>query len=478
MVNKNTNTIFWSFVEKISANGVQFLITIILARLLTPDDYGLIAMIAIFYSFSQALIDSGFASALIQKKDCSQQDYNAVFFFNIFISVLIYIILFFVAPLIADYYSNELLVNIIRVYCLNLIVNALFMVHRTVLIKHLKFKLLAVISLISSSSSGLLAIILAYLGFTYWALVWQILFASVLSFIIVLITCKWKPTVEFSFVSLKHLFPFGFNILLTAILNSIYNNLYSLIIGRKYNSVALGYYNRANSLASTVPIAVADFTMKALYPIHSKIQDEDEKLDISFINSLKILMLFIVPFNLFLSANAQDILVLLIGDKWLEAVPFFSILSIAFIFYPMLSLNINMLKVKGRADYVFRSELIKKIIGVVLVCITSRFGILVMVYGLLFYSVLDIVISTVFVQRVCKITPQKQFSIVFLIALCAILALLVSYYSTSFLDDTYIRLFICGALYILLYFALCMLVKLLSFKEIKGIIDTNIAKNK
>jgi len=467
MVNKTTQTIFWSFIEKLSSNGVQFIITLILARLLTPDDYGLIAMIMVFYAFSQALIDSGFASALIQKQDCTQCDFSTVFFFNIFISIVLYLILFFTAPLIANYYHSDLLVNIIRVYCLNLIINALFMVHRTILIKELRFRPQALITLICSIVSGIFAIILAYCHWAYWALVFQIIVSSLLSFALTVSVCKWRPTFEFSLVSFKKLFPFGFNILLTAILNSIYNNLYSLIIGRKFNSTLLGYYNRAYSLSSTVSISIADLSMKALYPIHSSIQNEQEKLNTAFNNSLKILMLFIVPFNLFLMVNAKDILILLIGYKWISATLMFQLLCIVFIFYPMLSLNINMLKVMGRSDYLFRSELIKKIVGVILVSITSQFGINSMIYGLIFYSVFDVLLSSIFVYKISNIKPINQFKCVLFIGLSALLPLFVAKYFTSSIQGMFLRIVISASVMLFLYLIICLCIKLISLNDIK-----------
>lgn len=447
VANKTSTTIFWSGIEQFSSKVSNFIITIILARILAPNDYGLVAMLGIFFSFSQALIDSGFASSLVQKGECTEDDYSTVFYFNIIISILIYLILYFSSPLIAKFYNNDLLINLTKVYSINLIINAFGFVHRIMLVKQLKFKTIAQITMISSLLSGIGAIFAAYNGFGYWALVVQIMLSSLLSTILFILSTRWTPMLLFSFNALKSLSSFGLSIMFLALFNSIYTNLYSLYIGHKFNTRDLGLFNRSQTFSMFIPISISDFVMKAIYPIEVQYKENIELLRTRFKEYLYMMMLVVISLSTFVSVYSYDIVTFLLSDKWIEIVPLLQIMSIAYIFTPIVQLNWNILKVRGCSKDLLKSELIKKILGILIMLITVQWGIFYMVVGLLVYAVIDMFISTIYVKREINLGFIKQLLVILPIFIYSATASVISYIILKILGGTSYDLFLAAILY-------------------------------
>jgi len=443
--------IIWSGMEKILSFGSNFAINILLARLLSVNDYGLIAMLSIFYSFSQALVDSGFSSALIQRKKCTKMDYSSVFLFNIAISIIIYFILFFSAPYIAKIYNNSNLILIIRIYCLNLIILSVYMVHRTLLIKKLRFKILAISTLISTICAGTIATIMAYLGFSYWSLVVQSLITSIINGIIIILYCKWIPLFKISIKSLKSLWNFGFNIMFTAIISSIYSNIYSLIIGHKYNSIKLGYFDRSYALSFMFPTAISDFSMRALYPIQSKIQEDDMKLNSNIKKVLHLTMMVIFPINIFISFNSHEIVYCLLGNKWLPISSYVSLITICALTLPISQINNNAIKSKGKSDYLLLAEAIKKLFGTLVVLITCQYDFKVMLYGLFIYSIADFVCSAFFLNKTTGLSIYSQIIELIPLFIISLISVSIGLSLSLFFYNIYFKLFISLIISILSY---------------------------
>jgi len=451
MLVSSTKSIFWSGIQQFTISGSQFIITIVIARILTPEDYGLLAMLTIFFAFTQAFIDSGLTGALIQKKDHSQEDCNTVFYFNVIVSLMFYVILFFSAPLIARLYDNDLLITLTRVFSLNLIINAFVGVQRVLIIKRLMFKQLAIITAGSSLVSGAMAIVMAYSGFSYWSLVAQILTASTLSGLLIYYKVHWTPTFSFSKESARLLFSFGLPVMFTSIIHAIYNNLYSLVIGLKYKAEDLGYYNRAATFSSFIPINAGNFVAQALFPIQSLIQDEYEQVRASYLKAIHTLAFFVIPINVFVLVNAEDIILVLLTEKWIIMKPFLQLLCVASVWYPILNMQNTTIKVFGKTKVLFWSELLKKILGISVIFITVNYNIIIMVWGLFFFSFFELAIGSFFFQKVSNISIREQLKVYYYIPISAIAFSLVAFFISSFISIMFCRLLISGLLFVALY---------------------------
>lgn len=359
---KTLSGIFWSFLQKVGDRGIAFFISIILARILMPEDFGLIGMLSVFIAISETLVEAGFNKALIQKKDTDEEDYSTVFFINLIVSVCIYWILYISAPYIANFYNEESLTKLTRVLSLIFILNAFGYVQVTKLTKELQFKKLMLIHLPSTLISGIVAVIMAYNGFGVWSLVGQRLTMRFVFIIQVWLYSRWKPLWVFNKDKAKQLFSFGGNLMLVGLIQTIYSNGYKIIIGKFYPAKTLGYYENANTLVST-PISTLSSVMASVaFPIFSSIQDDNHRLKIGYKKSIQQVFFIISPLLILSMAVAEPMFRFLLTEKWLPAVPFYQILCVGFIFRPLNQYNIDMLNVKGQSRLFLKLDIIKKII--------------------------------------------------------------------------------------------------------------------
>lgn len=405
---QTVKSFFWSAIERFSVQGIQFVLSIIIARLISPSDYGLIAMLNIFISLGQVFVDSGFSSALIQKKDRTDVDFSTVFYFNIAISILVYILLFISAPVISSFYSVPELEIITKWIGLGVIISAFSIVQRAELTIKLDFKTQAKTSLISVVVSGILGIYFAYSGFGAWALVIQNLSNNLLNTFFLWMFSSWKPKLIFSWRSFNVLFTFGSKLLFSALLHTLYINLYSLVIGKKYSTTDVGYYNRAYSIAQFPSVNIVGIISRVMYPIQCELQDEEEKLNSSFINYLRLSCFTIFPMMMLVSALSKPLVLFFLTDKWILAAELLSILSFAYMWYPVMVINNQMLNVKGRSDYFLKAEIIKKIVAVIILVITMPLGIHVLCWGVLLYNLFDVLIIIFFAKRVIRTSYIEQ----------------------------------------------------------------------
>lgn len=403
-----TSSVFWSAVERFSVQGMQYLLSIIIARLLLPSDYGLIAMLSIFLAIAQTFVDSGFGNALIQKNNRTAVDYSTVFYFNIVVSVVLYGMLYLASPHIASFYNEPKLDAITKVIGLVLIINSFGIIQQTQLTISLDFKRQAVASLIAVTASGAIGILMAYHGYGVWALVWPTLLNNLLRVILLWIFARWRPLLAFSVDSFKTLFSFGSKLLASQLLHTIYTNLYTLIIGKKFAATDLGFFNRASTLAQFPSTNFTNVIVRAVYPIQCKMQDDTEQLNRLFLVYLRMACYIIFPIMIALCVLASPLIELMLTAKWLPAVPFFQILCIAYMWDPVMKINHNMLNVKGRSDYFLHAEIIKKIVAVAILAATIPFGITVMCAGLILYSLADMIIITYYTRKITNITLWSQ----------------------------------------------------------------------
>lgn len=446
-----TKSVFWSAVERLSTQGVQFLLSIIIARLLLPTDYGLIAMLTIFLAIAQTFIDSGFANALIQRQQRTEADFATVFYFNIAISVIIYLLLYLAAPLIASFYEEPQLVAITRVVGLILIINSFGIVQQAQLTIALDFKRQAIASLAGVTAGGVLGVWMAYSGYGVWALVSQTLLSGLLRVAMLSLFSRWRPRASFSKESFRVLFSFGSKLLLSSLLHTLYTNLYTLIIGKRFPTSDLGYFNRAQTLAQFPSTNFTNIIVRAVYPIQTRLQNDDEQLYAVFLKYLRMSCYLIFPIMIAFCAVAEPLVELLLKEKWLPAVPLLQILCFAYMWDPVMKINHNMLNVKGRSDYFLYAELWKKVAGFTILFGSLPFGIRAMCLGLVLYSFVDIAIIAYYVWRLTRITLLSQIRVLLPVVLLSFSMGGVMYLLMGLFDSVWLRLLIPSAAGLLFY---------------------------
>lgn len=405
---KTVKGVVWSSIERFSTQGVQFLIMIIMARLLTPKDYGLIGMLAIFLAVAQSLIDSGFSQALIRKQDRTDVDNSTVFYFNIVVSSALYLILFIAAPFVADFYNQPELTSVMRVVCLGVILNSLAVVQRALLTVRIDFKTQAKASLSAAVISGCIGIVLAYCGFGVWSLVVQQLLNLSVNTLLLWIFSKWRPIAVFSWKSFHELFAFGSKLLASGLLDTLYRNIYPIVIGKLFSASSLGHYTRAHQFSEFPSSNVTGIIQRVTYPILCGIQDETERLEAVYRKFLKLSAFIIFPLMIGLSAVARPFIDIALGTQWGFCGQLLQIICFAMMWYPIHAINLNLLQVKGRSDLFLRLEIIKKILGITVLCITAPFGLVVMCYGQIFNSIVALVINTYYTGKLINVGFIRQ----------------------------------------------------------------------
>ncbi|NDV64973.1 lipopolysaccharide biosynthesis protein [Bacteroides sp. 224] len=466
MKSKSVKGLLWSAIDRFSVQGMQFVIGVVIARFVYPSEFGLIAMLGVFLAIAQSFVDSGFSSALIQKKNRTAIDYSTVFFINIFISVIAYFLLWIASPFIASFYEEPQLILLSRCIGLNVVILAFSVVQRARLVIKLDFKTQAKASLISVSLSGIIGIYLAYQGYGVWALVVQTLLNNLLGVILLWIFAKWLPQFIFSIKSAKKLFAFGSKLLMSGLLHTIYVNLYSLVIGKVYSATDVGFYNRANSIALFSSSNIVQVITRAIYPIQCEFQDDMVKLLVSFKKYLRFSCFIIFPLMIGISVLSDSLILLILTDKWLPSAKLLSIICIAYMWSPIMMINNQMLNVRGRSDYFFKAEIIKKIIAIIILFLTLPFGVEVLCWGILFYSILDIVIIIAFVKRVVPTGYVAQIKEILPIFVLSCLMGIVMKISISVIDNEVWKIIVGFMVGIMFYFSIGHLFNIREFRTI------------
>jgi O-antigen/teichoic acid export membrane protein len=377
---KTVKGVAWSGIDNVVQFGVTFIVSIVLARLLSPDDYGLIGIIAIFTAICTALIDGGFDTALVRKKDATEEDYNTAFIVNFGMSLLLYAIIFAGSPLIASFFGRGELVNLTRVSSIGMIIAALSMVQRTRLVKKIDFKTQTTITLIASVTSGAVGIGMALAEFGVWALVGQQISLQLVRTILLWFYNKWIPQLRFSSQSFHELFGFGWKMMASGLLDTIWKELYQVVVGKFYSPATLGQYTRAKQFSQLFSSNLQSVVGRVTYPVLSSIQDDKERLLAGYKRIITLTMFITSISMFFLGAISESLLYCLIGPKWHEAAIYLPLICISGSTYPLHAINLNMLKVQGRSDLFLWLEIIKKVIAIGPLVVGALVGILPMLY--------------------------------------------------------------------------------------------------
>lgn len=405
---KTVHGVIWSAIERFSVQFIQLLVQILIARILTPEDFGVIGMLAIFLALAQSFIDSGFSNALIRKTDRTEVDNSTVFYFNIVVGLISYAILFLAAPWIARFYETPILTPITRFIALGVFFNSLTIVQRAILTARVDFKTQAKASFVAVVISGAIGIYMAYADYGVWALAVQAVVNYLLNTIMLWVLTAWKPLWTFSWVSFRELFGFGSKLLLSGLLDTAFRNIYTIVIGKAFTATDLGYYTKANQFAQFPSSNVTGILQRVTYPVLCEYQDEDERLRQLYRKYLRLSAYVIFPLMIGLAAVAQPLIVALLTEKWSGVVLLLQILCVVMMWYPIHAINLNLLQVKGRSDLFFKLEIWKKVMGTIVLCATLPFGLVWLCLGQIATSLISLVINTYYTGQLIQLGFFKQ----------------------------------------------------------------------
>lgn len=405
---KTTKGILWNGIHNFSMSGIDFLLMLFMARLLTPADYGTVGLLGVFISISYVFIDSGFATALIRKKDRTQNDLSTVFFFNIGMSCICYFILFFSSPFIAKFYERPELVPVLRVMAISLIISSLNTIQISVLNYTMQFKKQAFISISQTLISGLIGLTLAFLNFGVWSLVLQSLSRNIFGLFIYWTTCKWKPSFVFSKKSFKELFGFGSKVLATRLLDSIYGSFHTMVIGKYFSPSALGNYSRAQHWASFPSTNLVNILQNVSFASLALIQDDNERLLNVYRKMIKTCSFIVFPAMFGLSAISHPLILFTVGEKWEFCSKILLVICFSYMLGPIHSLNINLIQIKGRSDLSLRLSIIQKILSLTVLLISVPYGILFMCWMGIASSIFMLFCNTYYTGKLINYGFLKQ----------------------------------------------------------------------
>lgn len=432
--NKTRSGLVWSSFEKLSYQGLQFIFSIILARLLSPEDYGLVAMPLIFLQIAQVFIDSGFSNAIIRKPDLKEEDLSTAFYFNIGVGVISYVILFTCSPLIANFYNTPQLSSILKVTALATLFTPLCAVQQAILTIKLNFRKQALITLIAQLVTGIVGIGMAYSGYGVWSLVISQAVASLIRTVLLWCMSGWYPKTGWSKESFNYLWGFGNKLLGVGLIDCLYQNIYTLVIGKFYTKAELGLYTRGHGLAH-LPTNIYNSVIKRVtFPVLSSVQDDDERMMLIFRKVYSTTSFVIFPLMLSMAGMAKPLVSVLLSEKWLGMVPYFQILCLAMMWIPMDSLNLNLLTIKGRTDLFLKLEILKKSIGAVILLITLSHGVSSLCWGYAAYCIIEVILDTRYSGKFYKYGFLKQMKDVGLVLVLSVLLFFANYCLTLSLD--------------------------------------------
>lgn len=468
----------WRFAERCGAQLVTFIVSIVLARILSPEDYGIIALVTVFTTILQVFVDSGLGTALIQKKDADDLDFSSVFYFNFIVCLVLYISMFFAAPIIANFYNDNTLVPVIRVISLTIVISGVKGIQQSYVSRNMLFKRFFFSTLGGTVSSAFFGIGMAYAGFGVWALVAQQLSNAAIDTLILWITVKWRPKKMFSWCRLKGLLAFGWKLLVSSLIDTVYSNLRNLIIGKLYTSSDLAYYNQGDKFPKMIVTNINSSIDSVLLPTMAGSQDIPGQVKRMTRRAIKTSTYIMAPLMIGLAFCATSIVQLVLTDKWLPCVPFLQIFCIAYMFYPIHTANLNAINAMGRSDLFLKLEITKKAIGMVLLVSTMWFGVMAMAYSLLVSTVTSMIINSwpnrkllnySFKEQIIDIMPGVSIAV-----LMGGLISLIRLFNFSTLATLIIQVLFGAAIYI----GLSAILKLEAFEYLWDMIKSIIGKKR
>ncbi len=449
---KVVNNMMWRFAERCGAQGVSFVVSIVLARLLEPEVYGTVALVTVFTTILQVFVDSGFGNALIQKKDADDLDFSSVFYFNIVMCIVLYALMFVLAPSLASFYSDESLVPIIRVLSLTLIISGIKNVQQAYVSRNMLFKRFFYATLGGTIFSAVVGIIMAYMGYGVWALVAQQMLNKLIDTLILWITVKWRPKLMFSYERLKGLLNYGWKLLASSLLDTIYNNARQLIIGVMYTTEDLAFYNKGKQFPYLIISNVNTSIDSVLLPVMSQAQNNKEQIKNMTSRAIKTSTYVIAPLMMGLAFMAPTVVELLLTETWLPCVPYLQIYCITYMFYPIHTANLNAIKAMGRSDLFLKLEILKKITGIIILVCVMWHGVMAMAYSMILSSVISQLINSYpnkklmnygYLQQLKDILPGMLLAI-----LMGIVVYFVGFMPLGLIMTTIVQVLVGGIFYI------------------------------
>ena len=457
--------VIWSAIDKIAYSGMQLIINLILARLILPEEYALVAMISIFIAIGQTFIDSGFSQSLIHKQNMTNIDFSTVFYFNIAVSALLYFIIYSIAPLIAKFYNNDVFIPLTRLVALVLIISSFSIVQRAVLTIKTDFKTQAIISLVSILCSGLVGIIMAYNGYGVWSMVTQSLLNQFLIAILLWGFVRWRPVLLFSIKSFKELFSYGSKLLVSRLINTICQNLHTILIGKYYSRQDVAYFTNANQLSLYSAGYLNDIIQRALFPIQCEMQDDLNQTKLFFYKMMRLSSYIIFPIMVTMIVLAEPFVITVLTDKWTGMILLMQIIAFAYMWYPIMSSN-QLFNVLGRTDLYLKTEIIKKIFFVVIVALTLKLGVTLMCIGIVIYNFIEMFVTIILLKKIMPIKFKEIIINILPSLLFSVGAAGITLISIFLIDAMLAKLLIGSAVYILSYFALSLLFKSQDLRDI------------
>lgn len=464
---KTKRGLVWSSALNFGVQGISFLCTLVLARLLTPSEYGILAMPAIFLSLAQVFINSGFSAALIRKPDLTEEDLSTAFYFNIVVGVVCYIALFCASPLIADFYNTPILSKILKVTALATLFNPLCIVQQALLSRKIDFKTQTYISVSAALIGGVVGISMAYNGYGVWSLVFQNVSSSIIRVILLWVRSDWRPHTGWSRASFSYLWGFGSKMVGVSIIDVLYHNIYTVVIGKFYSAKDLGNYSRAGHFASFPSVSFTGILQRVTFPVLSTIQDDDERLARNYRKILRLSAYCVFPLMTGLAAVARPMVLVVLGEKWLGCVIFLVLICFTRMWYPIHAINLNLLSVKGRSDLFFRLEIIKKFLGVCVMAVTIPMGLVYMVGGGIVSSLLALLVNTYYTGKMIKcgfVVQMKDIAPSFFLSLSMIVIIRLSF---LFFDNPYIQIAVGVALGVSYYYLCSRLFNVVEWSYLK-----------
>ncbi|MGD0234771.1 MAG: MOP flippase family protein [Syntrophorhabdales bacterium] len=457
----------WSFLEAAGLQGVRFVTGIILARLLFPEQFGLIGMLWIFIAVAQTFLDSGFGAALIQRREVTPADTCSIFYFNIGVGLAAAGLLCLVAPWIAGFYSQPILTPLIRALSLTIVINSFGLIQGTILSKQINFKMQTKVSLIASALAGTIGVSLAYAGFGVWALVVQQISGAVFQTAFLWLFNTWRPALIFSFKSLREMFKFGSRLLGSGLLNQVFDNIYLLVIGKLFSATDLGFFTRAKTFQELPSNTLSGMVARVTFPVFSTIQDDPTRLKKGLKKALTTLVLVNFPMMVGLAVIARPLVLVLLTEKWAPSIPYLQVLSFVGLLYPLHVINLNLLQALGRSELFLRLEIIKKVLIVINIAVTWRWGISAMICGMIVTSIISYYLNSYYTGVLIGYPIREQLRDLspYLIS-SAIMGIMVYAVGSLPLVSHWLMLLAQITLGIVVYLCLCRLFRLAAFMEI------------
>lgn len=463
--------ILWNFADQLGRRGINFVVTLILARFLVPEEFGLVAIMSAFIAVASNMMESGFRQALIRMEDAGQRDYSTAFFSNMLLGSAAFLIVYVLAPPIAAYYDDPRLVNVVRAGGVTVLINSTWVVHGAILSKDLNFRSVLMASMPAAIVAGMAAIVLAYLGFGVWALVLQMMIYSLLVAFMIWQRCPWRPSLDVSADSFHVLFGFGSKLFAAATLDTIFTNLYVITIAKVFATSIAGYYYFSEKIKEIIISQLVSTVQTVTYPALSKVQDDDAVLKDGYRKVIRVTTFIVFPVLAILAALTGSLFDVLLPVSWQPAVPYLQLSCLAGLMIPLHSLNLNILQVKGRAGLILKLEIIKKAVLAAILIVSLQYGIMGVLIGRVVASILNYLPNSYFAGRMINYPASEQIADFMPSLLLSILVGGITYFTVNAVEwNPLVELVLLGSLAVIAYLGVAVILGMRSLKLVSTLV--------